>query len=236
MANTERSAAGQLNAERVAEYLREHPEFLDERPDLLSTLSLSHDMPPGVSSLIEKQVSALRTENRRYRQQVKNLHKTQEDIRALIDLAHQLSLRILQSPEAETACDILYDFVHNDYEADQATLFLFLDDNPFTSATIVDIRDRHDRLRLLLAELFNRKQPLLDSLQSEHLSLMFGDTRNQIHSTILMPLIGQNWDGLLVVGSHQRDRYRRGPELELLVYLARITAIKLDDWLTANGS
>ena len=235
MANTERSPAGQLSAERVADYLRKHPEFLDERPDLLSSLSLSHDTPTGVSSLIEKQVAALRAENQRYRQQVSRLHRTQDDTRALTELTHQLSLRILHSDKADAACDMLHDFVHNDFEADYTTLFMFLDDNPFSSASIVDVRPRHDKLRLLLAELFNRKQPLLDSLQSEYLSLMFGDMSEQIHSTILLPLIGHNWDGLLVVGSQQRDRYRRGPELELLVYLARITAIRLDDGLKTNA-
>lgn len=236
MANTERSSAGQLDPERVAAYLRQYPEFLDERPDLLSSLSLSHDTPAGVSSLIEKQVAALRTENQRYRQQVSHLHRMQDDTRALTELTHQLSLRILRSDQADAACDILHDFVHNDYEADDTTLFLFLDDHPFTSASIVDVRPRHDKLRLLLAELFNRKQPLLDSLQSEYMTLMFGDMSEQIHSTILLPLIGQDWDGLLVVGSQQRDRYRRGPELELLIYLARITAIRLDDWLKTHNA
>lgn len=231
MANTERASAGLLSPERVADYLRQHPEFLDERPDLLSSLSLSHDTPAGVSSLIEKQVAALRTENQRYRQQVSLLHRMQDDIRALTELTHQLSLRILQSDLVDAACDMLHDFVHNEYEADYTTLFLFLDENPFASASIVDVRPRHDKLRLLLAELFNRKQPLLDSLQSEYMTLMFGDMSEQIHSTILLPLIGHDWDGLLVVGSQQRDRYRRGPELELLIYLARITAIRLDDWL-----
>ena len=234
MANTERSSAGHLNPERVADYLRKHPEFLDERPELLTSLSVSHDTPAGVSSLIEKQVTALRAENQRYRQQVSRLHRTQDDARALTELTHQLSLRILLSDHADTACDLLHDFVHNDFEADYTTLFLFLDHNPFDSAGIVDVRARHDKLRLLLAELFNRKQPLLDSLQSEYMALMFGDMSEEIHSTILLPLIGQDWDGLLIVGSRQRDHYRRGPELELLTYLAQITAIRLDYWLKAD--
>jgi len=66
--------------------------------------------------------------------------------------------------------------------------------------------------------------------------LMFGDAAVRVHSTILIPLIGSDWEGLLVVGSEQRDRYRRGPELELLVYLARITAIHLDSWLNARAA
>lgn len=234
MAHTESFSADQLKPEQVADYLRDHPEFLETRPELLSMLKLSHDTPAGVSSLIEKQVAILRAENQRYRDRLNDLQQSQEETRALTDLVHQLALRILGSEQAEDACDILHDFLHNDYAADASKLFLFLDDDLVIATPMLNIRGRHDKLRLLLAELFNRKQPLLDSLQSEYLSLIFDDQGEHTHSSILVPLIGHDWEGLLVVGSGQRDRYRRGPELELLAFLARITALRLDQWLTAE--
>lgn len=231
MPDTKRNAAGDLSAEQVSAYLRKHPDFLEQQPELFNLLSLSHETPAGVSSLIERQVAVLRSENQRYQKQLQALNTESEALRALTEQAHQLSLSLLQSEQPDSVSGMLHDFIHNDYQADDATLFLFLDQNPFTDTDMVEVRGRHDKLRLLLAELFNRKQPLIDSLQAEHLHLMFGNAAAEVQSTVLLPLIGEAWDGLLVIGSQQRDRYRRGPELELLLYLSRITALWLDRWL-----
>lgn len=228
MADTKRNTVSEKTADQVAEYLRKHPDFLDQRPELFSSLKLSHETPEDVSSLIERQVTVLRSENQRCRKQLRALSSESEALCTLTEQAHRLSLRMLQSEEPSTVCKLLHDFVYNDYQADDTTLFLFLQHNPFIATEIVEVRDRHDKLRLLLAELFNREQPLIDSLQAEHLTLMFGNAAAKVHSTVLLPLIGEEWDGLLVVGSQQRDRYRRGPDLELLVYLTRIAALQLD--------
>jgi uncharacterized protein YigA (DUF484 family) len=46
----------------VASYLRKHPDFLQEFPDLLVSLRLSHETGAAVS-LIERQVEQLRSGN-----------------------------------------------------------------------------------------------------------------------------------------------------------------------------
>ncbi len=236
MATGEASKAESLDPERVAAFLRDNPDFLDNRPELLADLSFTHATPAGVSSLIERQVSVLRAENQRCHEQLQALQQSQEASRTLIDLGHQLALDMLTAGTTDTAIRALFGFLEAHYEADACHLFLFMATTPSTTIDQVELRDRHDRLRLLLAELFNRKQPLLDSLQSEYLGLIFGERSESIRSTLLLPLTGLDWEGLFVVGSSKRDRYRRGPELELLIFLARITALQLDNFLNTDGS
>lgn len=236
MATSKPSQAESLDPERVAAFLRENPDFLDSRPALLAALDFSHETPAGVSSLIERQVSVLRTENQRYHERLQALQQSQEASRSLIERGHQLALDMLTAGSTATAIRDLFRFLQEHYTADSCHLFLFMATRPSTTIEQVHIRDHHDRLRLLLAELFNRKQPLLDSLQSEYLSLIFGECSESIHSTLLLPLTGVDWEGLFVIGSASRDRYRRGPELELLIFLARIAALRLDDWLKTDGS
>lgn len=230
MRNISQSASTELNDSQVEGFLQRHPDFLVERPELLTQLNVPHQTPEGVSSLIERQVASLRAENQHYRQQLEFLTNTQGNILSLTERVHQLALQMLSSEQPADACALLNEYVHKDYHADAAALFLFLDQNPFTDITLVEVRHRNDKLRLLLAELFNRGKPLLDSLQAEHVPLMFGKTTN-INSSILLPIIGDKWDGLLVIGSEQRDRYQRGPALELLIFLTRLTAIQLNHWL-----
>lgn len=231
MANIKRDTAAELEPGQVENYLRQHPDFLDQRPQLLSSLSLSHETPAGVSSLLERQVAILRSDSQRFQGELRALHDDNEAVRALTEQAHQVSLDILRAADPAAVSDLLRTFIHDDYRADDATLFLFLQETPFTATDLIEFRGRHDKLRLLLAELFNRRKPLIDSLQTEHLNLMFGNAAAAVHSSILLPVIGESWDGLLVVGSRQYDHFRRGPELELLVYLLRLTAYWLDHWL-----
>lgn len=231
MRNSSQSNSTELNDSQVESFLQQHPDFLAERPDLLTQLNVPHQTPDGVSSLIERQVASLRAENQHYRQQLEFLTDTQGNILSLTERVHQLALQMLSVEHPVDSCALLNDYVHVDAHADAAALFLFLDQNPFTDIPLVEVRHRNDKLRLLLSELFNRGKPLLDSLQAEHLPLMFGTTASNIHSSVLLPVIGDQWDGLLAIGSENRDRYRRGPELELLVFLTRLTAIQLNHWL-----
>lgn len=229
-----KTAGAELDAALVADYLRRHPEFLSDQPGLLTELEIPHTTPAGVSSLIERQVDRLRNENRHYRQQLDRLSRSQRDLQALSSQVHQLVVALLTAAQPDAVCEFLQDCLHHGYDADAARLFLFLDHNPFQNRPLIEVRGRNDKLRLLLAELFNRGQPLLDSLQAEHLPLMFDRAAAaDMHASILLPITGHQWDGLLAIGSRERDRYRRGPELELLVFLARVTAIQLDRWLEA---
>ncbi len=229
-----KTAGADLDAALVADYLHRHPDFFSDQPGLLTEIEIPHTTPAGVSSLIERQVDRLRSENRHYRQQIDRLSHSQRKLQALSSQVHQLAVEMLAATRPDHVCAHLQECLQDDYGADAARLFLFLDHNPFQNRPLIEVRGRNDKLRLLLAELFNRGQPLLDSLQAEHLPLMFdraaaADTQ----ASILLPITGHQWDGLLAIGSRERDRYRRGPELELLVFLARVTAIQLDRWLQA---
>jgi len=54
------SSAGLPDAEAVARFLRSHPSFLEDHPDLLSGLQVSHQAGGRTVSLVERQVDVLR--------------------------------------------------------------------------------------------------------------------------------------------------------------------------------
>ena len=64
-----------VNLPREAEviaFLRTHPSFLDQHPELLSQLEIPHGSGDAVS-LLERQVAVLREENARLKQQFEQL-------------------------------------------------------------------------------------------------------------------------------------------------------------------
>lgn len=224
-------AASPPQPEAVADFLRAHPHFLSERPELLTTLTIPHETGTGVSSLIERQVALLREENRQYRERSDRLQKDCDKQHKLVRQAHDLALKILQSEQAGEAAMLLDNFLKTHYYADRSALFLFLEGNPAFPAGLIQVRGRHDRLRLMLAELFSHGRPLVDSLQAEHLPLLFNHAATDMNATVLVPLGGTGWEGLLAIGCSRHDTYERGVALDLLVFIARITSLRLSYWL-----
>jgi uncharacterized protein YigA (DUF484 family) len=51
-----------LTADIVSDYLREHPDFFEQHPDVLRDLKISH-VGDGAVSLVERQVAVLRERN-----------------------------------------------------------------------------------------------------------------------------------------------------------------------------
>ena len=75
----EQIAGGALNPDHVAEYLRQHPDFFIDYENLLSELALPHHTGEHAISLVERQVSVLRTRNRDVRNRLNRLLETARD-------------------------------------------------------------------------------------------------------------------------------------------------------------
>src|SRR5688572_15882591 len=65
--STHRSASPEsasLEAADIAAYLKEHPDFFEQYPQILALMRVAHAGTGGTVSLIERQVSVLRDQNR----------------------------------------------------------------------------------------------------------------------------------------------------------------------------
>lgn len=235
MTNINSPSIPSLSAEQVEDYLWRHPHFLIDRPELLAALNIQHDTPDNVASLIERQISLLRNEHTRLQKQLAASTDNLKAQQALTERALDTSLKLLEAGSLEALYGNLQEFTRQHYDTEHISLSLFLDRDLPIGNSVVSVLGRNDKLRILLVELFNRQQPLFDSLQHEHLDLLFGKSAGDVHSTALLPLFGNDWDGLLALGSCSRDRYHRGQAFELLKYLTRITAFKLDRWLWTDA-
>ena len=66
-----------IDAKAVKEYLEAHPEFFDEHPHLLETLTVPHAPPGGAVSLVERQVKVLRERQAASRERLAELVREQ---------------------------------------------------------------------------------------------------------------------------------------------------------------
>ena len=62
-----------ISVKQARSFLRDHPTFLDENPDILETMIVPHK-PEGAISLIERQLAALRDRNKEMHGQLDGLY------------------------------------------------------------------------------------------------------------------------------------------------------------------
>ncbi len=203
----------------IEDYLSKHPEFFQERDELLTKITLPHDSGAAVS-LIERQVALLREQARNYRRQLQGLVQIARTNDELIARLQQLTLRLLDSKNVEDIFDTLEYSLRQDFHADAATLALFGDlpesgvglrAREFLRVEIVTDDGACRGLRKLLIG----GQPVCGTLDREYLTMLFGSRAGDIASTALLPLTADSATnavlGLLAIGSDSDDRFK--PEM-----------------------
>lgn len=219
-----------LTAEAVAEYLRQHPEFFNDHPELVAELTVPHGSGNAVS-LVERQVLALREQNEETR---KRLHELIEIARQNEELArrmHQLALTLMDAAEPKDIFSTLYDNLRRNFHADHVVVRLFA--NPAFVDTYAgeefagpDIPE-YTLFRSLIAQ----RTPLSGRLKRQQQVFLFGDEGDDIASAVMVPLHAPDWGGILAIGSRDADRFQEGMGVELLANLGEVLSFILKPWV-----
>ena len=222
--------------EAIVEYLRNHPDFFLLHPELVSGLVIPHKTEGNVVSLIEFQVSRLRQQIAELQRNVHELETGSTGDRKLTSSIHALSLELLASTSPEKLDQCLRSGLKTYYSADSVRLLLFSKSDVQNNCFGMYFMDPGSKLRFMFAEIFHRNKPLCGSLQEEHLLELFDGDTDSIKSTVLLPMDFTSWQGLLVLGSHEQNRYGHGFELDLLVYLKNIVYFKICNFIATSNT
>ena len=211
----------------IVEYLRNHPDFFVLHPELIPDLIIPHTTEGNVTSLIEYQASRLRQQFSELQSIVDEKESGSAGNRKFASGIHALSLELL----ACTSPDALYSYLQKGlkthYSENRVLLLLFSKPDAPENHRGMRFMDSNSKLRFMFTEIFHRNKPLCGSLQEEHLVELFECDIDSIKSTVLLPMDHTHWQGLLVLGSHEQNRYSHGFELDLLVFLKDIVYFKI---------
>ena len=220
----------------VVDYLKTHPEFFREYPELLRELYIPHLPGHGVASLIERQVSMLRAQCTQLEQELE-VRKTRAGLqREMLQSIQALTLKLMRCRDMGEACTAMLRCLKRDYAADEFRLFVFSDLPEPGAVNGVKFMPRNAKLKYMFIELLNRNRPLCGSLQDEHIRILFQGAAGHVSSTMIMPLRYERWEGLAAVGSQERGRYGRGFELEMLQHLFAVAGARFDQFLTRRAA
>ena len=224
-------AAGSIDAEQVADYLRRHPDFFDQHPQLLTQLELAH--PSGAAvSLIERQVASLREQNSQYKHKLMELVQIGRDNDALHQNLHRLTVALMQTRSLETALQTLFDHLYGEFNADAVALAI---QGLPRNAASEQVRLLHagEPAPGLFERVLEQGQCLCGHLRPEQLDYLFGDRVTRVQSAALLPLGGAPATGMLAIGNEDPNYYHPGMDTHFLRNLCDLIGCALAPYLEA---
>lgn len=197
-----------MNAEDVARYLRDNPDFLAEHGELFTRLTVPHPQHGGQAiSLAERQLHALRDKIRQLELKLAELIRFGEDNDDISAKVHRLSVALLEAGSLEGLRGALVTGLQEDFAVPHVALLLWND-----AAVTVSAAARHDVEAM--------RHPYCGVPESIEVAAWFGEAAPHVRSVALIPLRRHGDSvGLLALGSAEGDRFY--PEMGTL-YLGRI--------------
>jgi len=217
------------SAESVAAYLRSHPQFFEEHPDVLASLSVPHETG-AAASLLERQALQLRRENRDLKRRLQSLIAVARENEALSRKLHALTLRLIHDCEPAQLLETLCAGLGEDFNADRVLVRIFADPARARIA-FPEVVGATAPERRLLEDLVSEGSPFCGRLKRAHIALVFEAEQAEPGSAVVLPLGGPGWQGLLVVASGDPCRYRADMGVELLAHMADVTSLVIAPWI-----
>lgn len=210
----------------VTDYLREHPDFFANHEELLRELVLTHHTG-GAVSLIERQVDILRDDNRQLRNQVRDMIEIARTNEELSGRILKLAELFAGPADLESIFGTLYAQIKDDFGAYAVSTRLFIDSVSGTDTGSVEFAGVEAPEKKLFATLAENRQPICGRLKAQQIAWLFGDNADKISSAVMLPLYGDDWSGVLAIGSADAKRFHSGMGTDLLAHLAAMFSIAI---------
>jgi uncharacterized protein YigA (DUF484 family) len=202
-----------MNADDIARFLRTHPQFFDQHPELLETISVTHPYGGRAIPLAERQTVALREKLKLAESRLVELLQFGEENDAISEKVHRLSVALAGARDFPALASSLYFHLREDFAVPHVALRVW------GKSVAAD---------------FDEAKPV-DEAQKQHAATMgapqcgpaagnpfvpwFGESSGQLRSIALVPLGQTTVFGLLALGSEDPKRFF--PDMGTL-YLRRI--------------
>ena len=205
-------AQDKLGAHEIAAWLRRHPAFLQQFPDLALTLVVPREQGPA-ASLAGYQLEILRDKNRELSRRLQELFANAQDNERLAVRTHQLTLALMKQDRAADTVRAMAASLAEDFNGDLVRVVLF---SKGISAPVEALDESGDWLQILaeddtrlapFRDCLKGGEPICGRLQPEKNALLYGFRAEDVASSALVPIPGR---GLIAVGSRDANRFFPG--------------------------
>ena len=202
-----------MSPDDVARFLRTHPQFFDQHPELLESISVPHPYGGRAIPLAERQTVALREKLKVTEGRLGELLQFGEENDAISEKVHRLSVALTGARDFPSLATSLYFHLREDFAVPHVALRIWGKSVPadFEEAKAVDDAQKDHAATM--------GGPQCGPANGNPFVPWFGESSEQLKSIALVPLGQTAVFGLLALGSEDAKRFF--PEMGTL-YLRRI--------------
>ena len=202
-----------MNEEDVAVFLRTHPQFFDQHPELLEAIRVPHPYGGRAIPLAERQMVSLSERTRALEAKLGELIRIGEDNDTIGERVHRLAVALLAARDFATLAQALYFNLREDFSVPHVVLRVWGKTLPAGSVEAETVRDDQRQAAESMGG------PQCGPADGSPFLAWFGETAPHLRSLALVPLGGTSIFGLLALGSEDAERFY--PEMGTL-FLRRI--------------
>lgn len=190
-----------MDANDVAQFLRSHPQFFDQHPQLLESIYVPHPHGGRAIPLTERQIVTLREKVKLLEGKLGELIQFGEDNDAIGEKVHRLSLALLGARDFASSAHALYFHLREDFAVPHVALRLWgkslLDGTLEGSPVEAALRDKAETMGA----------PQCGPAAGNPFLGWFREAEEHVRSVALVPLGQTRTLGLLALGSEDPQRF-----------------------------
>lgn len=225
-----------LDAGAVMQYLTCHPDFFDANPDFLARLRVPHSAGSAVS-LVEKQVSVLRSKCNRLETSLHDLIGVARANEELHNRLHKLIQEIISADDLASVLTLVSNSLIENFNASDVRLLVFDNTAKRRSATRLAADHEHlaaagqarieDDCVALFDSLFEQGETRCGMPGIEELIALVGNDTAQVGSAALIPLAHEGQLGVLALISRDESRFATGKGVMFVDQLGEVLGRRL---------
>jgi uncharacterized protein len=202
-----------MNADEIAQFLRTHPQFFDQHPQLLESIYVPHPHGGRAIPLTERQIVGLREKVKLLEGRLEEFIRFGEDNDAIGEKVHRLSLALIGARDFAAAAQALYFHLREDFAVPHVALRVWgrtlPEGTPEAAPVEAELTDRADTMG----------GPQCGPAPGNPFLAWFREAQEHVRSVALVPLGETRTLGMLALGSEDPQRFY--PEMGT-IYLRRI--------------
>tara|TARA_B100001105_G_scaffold24162_1_gene17042 strand:+ start:1515 stop:2222 length:708 start_codon:yes stop_codon:yes gene_type:complete len=214
----------------VADYLKNNLDFFVKNSAILAELKIPHEHG-GAISLVEKQLTVLREQNQETNKKIHELIEIATQNEELARRMHQLALTLIDADDPKDIFSTMYDNLKKNFHADRVIVRLFANPAFIDSFPTDEFVGKESIEESLFKRIIEKREPLSGKMKHQQQVFLFGDDGDDIASSVMIPLHGVGWGGILAIGSFDAERFQPGMGIELLANLGEILSFIIKPWI-----
>jgi uncharacterized protein len=206
-----------LTEQDVVEYLRTHSDFFINHEYLLNEIKLPHQSGKAIS-LAERQVHVFREQRDDLQHELTDLIDIAKQNDQFFDKSKRLLMNLLEAKNLDEVMIVVENSVHNDFGLKFCSMLLFGDkvEYPVSNVQMVSQLEAE----ATLGTLTESKKAICGRFTEDQLMCLFPSAQGEVVSAAVIPLRGNNLQGMFSLGSEDENYFESSMGSLFLTYIS----------------